>query len=291
MSMHIDEFRERLESEFGDEPPHRPVAQELEQGQRRLRNRRLATFGGGLVTATVLTVAVLGASQLVGSDAGTHAAGRINLESAPDVLTSCTRSTNASGVGREAMFGPTAGRPELVTMSSSTMGASAVIRSGDGATWAGCFVRSDAGAEFHSGLTIYDVSNARGSASWGWGGGCPIVGDEPDPGCDSFHVSWTDRRPAVVAEVKVVTADNVTTQASVKDGYIAFDYVGRLPAGVEPDAHGTLMNLRAIKVITFYDARGVVLARQNFNKTEYSPSGEEREPLRRYPSLTGDEIH
>ena len=290
MSMNTDEFRQRLEREFGNEPTQPPVAADLAAGQRRLRRKRMTTIGGGLATLAALTAAAVGVSNLGETESGVRVAAGASLESKPDVLSICTNSSNASNAGKLVMFSPAAGDPELVTLSTSTLGASAIVRSGDGKTWADCFIRSDPGAEFSSGLRIYKVSKDEGFMGHAWGPGCPMIGDELEPGCDKFHVMWADRRPSQVARVEIETIDGVKTDADVAQGYLAFDYVGQLPEGYDIDADGMMMDVEVFREITFYDAQGTVLARQDFTQQKYGRDGEEVEPLDRYPSLTAHEL-
>ena len=73
-------------------------------------------------------------------------------------------------------------------------------------------------------------------------------------------MTWNDRRPAEVAEVKVVTPDGKASWADVDEGYVSFAYTGDMTPEIAAQvARG---DYPGAKRVVFYDAAGEVLVRR-----------------------------
>lgn len=284
----LDGFGLRLDAELSDVPPAELLAGSVAAGRRALRRRRALTALGGLGAAAV--VAGSGAAAFSGIVAGADRVTRAEFATMPesDIVVRCGEAENTSGETLERLYGP--GTPDLMATATGGVTSHSALRSADGRYWAECFLRLDEGGEFGSGLTLYRADPAGNEGlQYGFGPGCRLsAGEAFDPGCDKFSFHMVDRRPEVVAKVRVVTADEQVTWAPTNEGYFAVDVVGRLPEGVRMTEHGLPDGFQPLRSIGFYAADGELLAEKDFTREQHGPDGEEHEPLDEYPSLAGD---
>lgn len=282
---------ERLGSMLHDEAlellvPAAPAASVLTRGKRARARRRLA---GAAATAAAV-VAVTGAvTAMVGGSGGDTARDQRAVEplampsTSTSALLEACRDGNQSEEDTHAIFG--FGNPVVKAVVRTDYQTQLAIESGDGDHWASCFVHPPhADQEFPAGMTVHTATGTDTSLSYGSGSGCQLAGGRVDTTCRTFHVDWVDRRPAAVAAARIQTADGRTTTVPSRDGYLVFNYVGDLPAGVgAADDGGSWIDFQPLHRITFLDADGKAIAAQALDG---SGSGEDRERVGRLPSLS-----
>lgn len=287
MTMSPQDFHDLMLAATTPEPAQGSVASDIAVGRRMMRRRRsVAAFG-----AAVAVVAVAGTAWAVapgGSSSSTPVASAHDDPPTTDqgLLDSC-RGGNQSFRATRAMFG--AGEPTVKAVSRTEHQAIAAIESADGDYWAECFVHLDS-QEFASGMTVWPAAGQDRDSSYSTGPGCGLVDGKVDPDCGTFSVDWVDRRPAEVAAVEFVTADGRTTTVQSHDGYIVFNYLGRLPEGAPTEP--TFMDFSPIRTITFLDASGTPIAAEAQDGSGTGPDHErvgDLPSIREYPGLRGDQ--
>ena len=287
------DFRERLNDSFGPEPAHAPSADDVRRGRRRLRRRRatvsLATFAAVGVVGT--GVAMMPAPWSV-EPAEVAPAAQPELTAA-EILARCTTGENAfflDGTGQKdegAAVRLLGENPGLMTSAVIDNRTHATLRSEDGRYWGSCQFRNVPEAGVKNALAVYRTAVDFPRATVGgvqayqpateadsrFVGGpdsplprlevpcvSPLTDEDRwavDAECPEFTMTWNDRRPAEVAEVKVVTPDGKASWADVDEGYVSFAYTGDMTPEIAAQvARG---DYPGAKRVVFYDAAGDVL--------------------------------
>lgn len=290
-TMAPDEFHEQLARELADGPSDHdlrtPVARDLARGHRLLRRRRYAAVGA----AAVLVVAGAGvalarpASTDRASGDGLTAAERLRTDQ--DLLRAC-REGNQAPADTEAIFG--SGAPSVEVAERTTYQVLLALQSADGNYWADCFV-SLTESEFRSGIQAHSTTGSTPDFSYGSGPGCGLVDGRADTDCDTFEVSYVDRRPAEVASVEVVLGNGETVRRRTHDGFVVLNYLGSLPDGMALTARGHLHRaFKPIRRITFLDRTGTPIAAEAMDGSGAGIDHDEVDglpTLRAFPSLSG----
>lgn len=293
--MDPQDFAERLERGFGNEPPHGSVAEDLGRGKRRLRRRRT-----GVSLAALAAVGVVGAGAtmvpgLRGPSSAPELAPAAGQEiTTEEIVATCMRKENVShhGAGRAlsesdalALMGD---RPRLMTSAVIENRTEATLLSEDGRFWGECQFRNgpDNGVkntmsvyptdvsfpgQVVSGVQAYEIQYVNDPRLEGTATAlipdfdtpCPVVAERDSEfaaeqaRCPEFTMHWNDRRPAEVAAARVTTPDGVETWADVRQGYLSFAYTGEMtPEIAAKVARGRQPG--ALRVV-FYDKDGNVL--------------------------------
>jgi len=278
---------ERLGTMLHDEAldlpvPAAPARAVLTRGKRVRTRRRLV--GATAVAAGLVAIAGVAPGRVGGRDHADRALEPATMPatSTATLLGAC-RDGNQSEAETEAIFG--SGTPVVKSVVQTDYQAQLAIESADGSHWASCFVHPPhADQEFPAGMTVYTTTGTDETFSYSAGSGCEQSGAHADTPCRTFHVDWVDRRPAAVAAARIETADGRTTTVPSRDGYLVFNYLADLPAGVQPpDEAGSWIDFQPLHRITFLDAAGKAIAAQALDG---SGSGEDRERVGRLPVLS-----
>lgn len=292
MTISPNDFRGLLDSSLADEPPAPPLERDLGAGRSRLRRRRLATGA-----ASVLAVGALaGSAYSLGAGASDHQRGQdttvaVPPDGAAEYLDKC-RNGNHSDQAAAAMFDP--GTPTIEASARTDLRLTLALLAADGKHWAECWINLQS-QEFGSGMTVHAATGRSTLHSNSFGIGCGLVDGGRDPNCRAFSATWVDRLPEQVAAVEFRTGDGESTVVRGKDGFVVFEYLGRLPAGVPSDPITWMDDFLPVTRITYLDASGAPLAAEAMDGSGW---GEDHDrvgslpPLSKYPSLrTDDEIH
>lgn len=283
MTMSPEDFHDLMVAATTPEPMQGSVDSDIAVGRRLLRRRRAVV---GLGTAAAV-VGLAGTAWAVAPGLGPSSSRVPVAHEAPpssdaQLLDSC-RAGNQSDRATRAVFG--AGDPTVKAVSRTGHQVVAALESADGAHWAECWVRLDAG-EFPAGMTVWGSAGRDADASYSFGTGCGLVDGELDPSCRTFSVTWVDRRPAVVAAAEFVTADGETTRVRSQDGYLVLNHLGKLPAGASSDPSEA--GFSPIRTITFLDDSGEPIAAEAQDGSGSGPDGErvgDLPSIRSYPGL------
>lgn len=260
------------------------------EGRRHRRTRRAGGTAAGLAAAVVLGGIVLAGQSLLDRGPADPDRAAVAPRSDEELLEQC-RNGNQSDEYTELLYG--SGPPVVKAEGRTSHKISLAIESADGRTWGSCFIHLD-DQEFASGIEVYPTAGETTSSSMSYGPGCGLVDGATDPTCTTFSVSKVERRPVEVAAVEFVTADGETTTVRTRDGYYAFEYLGKLPEGVTMTEDGLPIRFMPVKRITFLDASGAPIAAE---AEDGSGTGPDRNRigdlplLIAYPVQGGDAIY
>lgn len=239
-------------------PPTNLMQSSVAAGRRRLVRRRLAVTGAGFAALAVVAGSAYAGSGLTEDSPDTQVATPSGARmSDAEVIEKCRTLDGNTKEAVDGLFAP--GRPTVEVRTGTTERATFVLMAADSETWAECsFPR--AGSTAASGLRLYITRGFSSRAGEAVGSGCPLVDDRVDPSCRSFAVRVTDKLPEAVAAVEFRTGDGKTSVAERRpDGYLFFDYVGRLPDGV-PAVPSEWGDFRALERVTYLNAEGDPIA-------------------------------
>lgn len=291
MTMTPDRFHDLLRDAVADEPPGGDVAGDVAVGRRMLRRRR----GLAVTGAAALVVAGAVSAQALGLGPGDERATVATPQPAPGVsapdpddhaeLVQRCHDGNQSDRATSALFD--AGPPVVKALARTEHQITLALEARDGRHWAECFIHLD-DQEFASGMTVWDATGTSRDETYGWGPGCAM-----GAACDTFAVTWVDRRPEAVAAAEFLTADGVTTTVRSHDGYLVLEYLGELPDGqTTVPGEGLPMEFTPIRQVTFLDADGEPIAAERNDGTGDGPDGErvgDLPSLRDYPAQRGNQ--
>ncbi len=307
------DFAERLERSFVDEPPHASYDADLKAGRRRLRRRRAAVVAGTLSVATVLA----GSYLLMPRSQPAQVADELTDG---QVVARCLGArVSDSWQGSEippAQVADAMGEARVVTRARTTHEIYATVRSEDGRSWGTCTLPTDKASResrliglyrtdvtFPSrtvdGTRVYrprDEGDSRvvsvGGTGPGWDVDCYPRGIPEDTHeffvasskCPTFHVAWNDRRPPEVAAAKIVNPDGTVGWADVEDGYLSYGYSAEMTPALRRQVAETEFRSSGpygfVRDITLYDAAGRVIARGSDIHQGYADP-----TIQNYPSL------
>lgn len=266
-----------------DEPPAPPLPDLVDTCRRDHRRR----VGIGVAAATALAVlAVVPATALLRDDPAP-----VEFVDVPDmtdqqVVDLCLTGNQSDRVTETFVA---SGRPALAVRGSAAATTTVALVSADGRYWADCFVHHDAGAEFGSGMTVYDTTLPSQRPGYSIGYACPDHDGPPMSPCPTFVVRLLDRLPNTVAAVDFRTADGRTTRVETDDrGFVLFAYEGAVPAGYPTDSDEPIDWLTRI---TYVGPSGEPIAASNMDHRADPPEGVHGLPsINRYPSLASRSI-
>ena len=199
--------------------------------------------------------------------------------------------------------------PELMTVARSDREVLATLRAGDGQSWEDCHLEVSAsgavdgyGSVYPTGVTfpfdvvggvrVYEPVNEADSRLLGTATGpglqywvpCEVTAPEETEqwreelaSCDTFTVTWNDRRVPDVARAKIITPDGIATWADVQDGYLSFSHTGDMAPEVAESLR-TSTSVQGDRVILYDDAGNVLV-------DEDGTGGPETLSIANYPSL------
>ncbi len=289
-----EDLAARLDLAVLDAPPLRPLQGAVAAGRGRLRRRRAGQAALGLAAtgaAAAAVLAVLPAGSPAGRDLSVATGG---TWSDAQVAERCLATDNIAswvrGTGmRTAQLQQVMGRAEVMTRADTGQEVLATVRAEDGSAWGECFLPYGDRATYKHAISVFrtDVAFPRtvvdGVAAyepqdesdprlWGTDGSpapgisvpCEVdVAEETQAyrdaqaQCDSFLVTWVDRRPAEVAGARVANPDGTTGRADVHDGYVSYAYAAPMTRAVAERLRSGDTRVG----LTFLAADGSVLAR------------------------------
>lgn len=237
------------------EPPAPPLTEVLgrcREGHRRHR-RRLAL---GAAAAGILVVAPIAALALGRSEPRADTAVvDVSDMSDREVLARCLDGNQSP---RATARFVASGEPQVRLRGTVAEMSTIVLVSADGHYWADCFINHYDGAEFSSGMLVYDGTVGAGGVGFSSGFTCKDLDGPPTPACPTFMVDYVDRLPEPIASVDFITADGQTTNVPTVDGFVLFTYEGQVPTGwsrTEDDPRRPWL-----VQVTYRDADGQALA-------------------------------
>ena len=264
-----------------------------EGNQWRRRGRRRAATGIGLVAAASTAVAVMLAPYAISNwTRNSTAAERPATEPRTDaeLLQTC-RDGNVPNRAVTLLFGDSS--PAVKSVVRNDYQVRLAIESADGKYWGDCFVSLQR-QEFTAGMMVYPTEGSQTGLALGSGPGCGLSDGAVEATCPTFWAEWVDRRPLEVSVAEVTTADGHVTKVLSHDGYLVFNYVGKLPRGIRNSPEGLPADFAPIVQMTFLDSNGNAIAAQAFAGGAGGLRSEkvgQLPLLNAYPSQYGDWIH
>lgn len=258
-------------------PPTNLVPPAVAAGRRRLARRRLAVTGAGVAALAVVAGSAYAGSGLTEDSPDTQVAlAPGGGTSDAQIIEKCRTLPGSTKETVEAIY--SVGRPTIAATTRATDRTTYVLMAKDKLVWAECSLPNAGqagsppltyfwppgfgrpGPVTTTGLRYFLAPGTSTRTAAAVGSGCAWVDGSPDPDCRTFAVRLTDRLPAAVAAVQFRTGDGKTTVVErSRNGFLTFDYVGRLPGGVpaDPSAWG---EFRALERVTYLNAAGDPIA-------------------------------
>lgn len=280
-------FHDLLGEAAGQQPGHRPVADDLAAGRRSLRRRRLGMGAGALAALMIVGGTGYVAAEQLGPDGSDD--GRVPAAAAPstpadaDLLAAC-RNGEATPAAIAALYD--SGPPTVHVAARLGDTTQLAILAADRKAWGICTLSDADDAEFPADVQAFRAVDATQAAS------LPVSlrysqEDCFEDDCAQTAMRLLTRLPAEVAAVRATLSDGtVHTAETDAEGFVNLQAVVAKPSG---DADG----FSEFSRIDYLGADGQVLAGQMWDGTGAGPDGERIEGLpllAKYPSLAGEDI-
>lgn len=270
-SMTPEKFHGLYDAATESLPPTNLTHSSVTAGRRRLVRRRLAVTGAGLAALAVVAGSAYAGTGLMASSSDTQLTNPGDLTGDAGIIEKCRTLPGTAKETVDAIY--SVGRPTVVARTQATDRTTYVLMAADEKAWAECSLPGTGqaaapqltyfwplGPITTTGLRHFLAAGISLRTPAAVGSGCAWVDGSPDPGCHTFAVRLTDRLPAAVAAVQFRTGDGKTTVVERgRNGYLTFDYVGRLPDGVPADP-AAWDAFRALERVTYLDAAGDPIA-------------------------------
>jgi hypothetical protein len=276
------QFRDLLTARLADEPPAPSVQEVIARSRRDFRRHRARGVSAAVVVLLAAAVVPLTLLRSGHSGDGVAAVDPNGTRTDSGLIGAC-RDGNQAQAATDALFA--SGTPRVVAQATTDQVTTAVLVSADDRYWARCFVNAYQGAEFGSGMTVFDSTKTDKGLTYSDGYTCRDLDGPPSPPCATFKVDYSDRLPAAVAAVEFTTIDNKTTRVDTVDGFVFFHYVADVPDGVSTTEDGPTTPTWLTRV-AYLDAGGNLMAAQNMGTSKPTEMQVDALPLlKAYPAL------